>query len=317
MVCPTLWGADDSTDADFVDHELRQLAEDKWFMIRFEMMLIVELTAALRRLTYNAEGNGPLALVIFEEYELVRLEILLTYPELTFPGVLRLIAEKQATVADDEEKQRIKDYLIDYGKARYKPAIDYFEEHFSVEPTPGTAGAPLLKALNMFKGARLCNPDYMRKLAATTGLNAAFTEAMTGFRSMKILAAATPDKYRAHEDALRTELPAYVAACALIDYGNLGADGKSPFKEKLERLVEFWKSPYSDFPTWGKLAHYLFLFQPSVACVDRSFSFLRLILLRPGMDSALVDLIEGTLMEMYNTNMTDAELLEELLQADQ
>jgi hypothetical protein len=84
----------------------------------------------------------------------------------------------------------------------------------------------------------------------------------------------------------------------------LGADGDSPFKEKLECIAEFWR----------KLAHYLFLFQPSVACVDRSFSFLRLILLHPGMDAALVDLIEGTLMEMYNSGMSDADALQELLE---
>ena len=74
--------------------------------------------------------------------------------------------------------------------------------------------------------------------------------------------------------------------------------------------------PSSTYPTWRKLSHYLFLFQPSVACVDRSFSFLRLILLRPGMAGALVDLIEGTLMEMYNKDMSDAELLEELILAN-
>ena len=118
--------------------------------------------------------------------------------------------------------------------------------------------------------------------------------------------------YKAHEEGLRSELSAYMAACTYIDYGNLGSDDKSPFKEKLERLVKFWKKPTSDFPTWRKLAHYLFLFQPSVACVDRGFSLLRLILLRPGMENALVDLIEATLM--YNTSMTDAEMLEELLQ---
>jgi hypothetical protein len=312
-MCPTLWGRTSDDNTAPADEALRKLAEEKWFMIRFEMMLIVELTAALRRLTYNAEGNGPLALVIYDEYDLVRLEFLLTYAELSFPGVKRLIAEKQATTADEEEKQQIKDDLIQYGKVRYKPAIDYFEDHFSVEPTDDTAGAPLFKSLQMFKGARLCNPDFMRKLALTAGLNATITEAMVSFRSMKILTL-IPEMYKADEEGLRSELPAYIAACAYIDYGNLGSDNKSPFKEKLECLVEFWKKPSSDFPTWRKLAHYLFLFQPSVACVDRGFSMLRLILLRPGMNSALVDLIEATLMEMYNTSYTDAEMLEELLQ---
>ena len=313
MACPTLWGRTSDVDTAPVDDYIREQAAEKWFMIRFEMMLIVELTAAFRRLTYNAEGNGPLALVVYDEYDLVRIEILLNYPELSFTGVQRLIAEKQATTADEDDKQRIKEYLINYGKERYKPAIDYFEEHFSVEPTANTAGAPLFKSLNMFKGARVCNPDFMRKLSATAGLHVAVTEAMAGFRSMKILAD-NPDMYKAHEDGLRNELSAYLHSCELIDYGNLGSDNKSPFKEKLERLVQFWKNPCSDFPTWRKLAHYLFLFQPSVASVDRSFSFLRLILLRPGMDNALVDLIEATLMEMYNTDMTDADLLEELLQ---
>jgi hypothetical protein len=303
---------------DAVDEVARQVAKEKWFMIRFEQMLIIELTAALHRLTYNAEGNGPLALVIWDEYELVRISILLTYPELTFDGVKRLIREKQDTVEDPAAKQKIEDDLISYGKVRYLPAIQYFEEHFSVRPTPATAeapataGAPLWKAVEMFKGARVCNPDHMGKLSQTAQLNAAITEAMMGFRSMNILAD-QPEKFRADEAGLRSELPAYIAACALVDYSDLGTDFEFHFKEKLVRLVQFWKKPTPAFPTWRKLAHYLFLFQPSVACVDRSFSFLRLILNRPGMDSALVDLIEGTLMEMYNTT-NDDELLEELVQ---
>jgi hypothetical protein len=101
-------------------------------------------------------------------------------------------------------------------------------------------------------------------------------------------------------------------ACMQVDYSNLGADGDSPFKEKLECIAEFWKNPTSGYRTWRKLAHYLFLFQPSVACVP--FSFLRLILLRPGMDAALVDSIEGTRMEMYNSGMSDADALQELLE---
>ena len=98
---------------------------------------------------------------------------------------------------------------------------------------------------------------------------------------------------------------AYVAACDLIDYGNLDENNGSPFKQKLVLLTEFWKFPNSSYPSWRKLAHYLFLLQPSVACVDRSFSLLKLILQRPGMDGALVDLIEGTLMEMYNNTDED------------
>ena len=34
------------------------------------------------------------------------------------------------------------------------------------------------------------------------------------------------------------------------------------------------------------------------------------------MDSALVDLIEATLMEMYNTRLTNAQMLDELLLGD-
>lgn len=31
------------------------------------------------------------------------------------------------------------------------------------------------------------------------------------------------------------------------------------------------------------------------------------------MDNALIDLVEGTLMEMYNDDMSDVELLEEMM----
>jgi len=213
--------------------------------------------------------------------------------------------EKQHTVEGEQAKEQIRADLLAYGKVRYLAAIEYFKEHFSVMPTPHTAGAPLLQSLQMFRAARLCNPDHMRQLMNSGIVDTEFERAMLAFDSMKILATEGLEVIRVHQADLLRELPAYVAACDLIDYGNLDENNGSPFKQKLVLLTEFWKFPNSSYPSWRKLAHYLFLLQPSVACVDRSFSLLKLILQRPGMDGALVDLIEGTLMEMYNNTDED------------
>ncbi len=70
-----------------------------------------------------------------------------------------------------------------------------------------------------------------------------------------------------------------------------------------EKCDDFWYdngASGSKFPTWVKLARHLMLIQPSSASSERVFSRLLSILKRPGMHSALIDLIEVTLMLQYN-----------------
>ena len=89
------------------------------------------------------------------------------------------------------------------------------------------------------------------------------------------------------------EVSIYSHACLLENYSGL------QFKDKAKRVDDFWHDA-NDFPAWTKLAQHLSLLQPSSASVERVFSRLIAILRRPGMDTALIDNIEATLMLMYN-----------------
>jgi hypothetical protein len=157
--------------------------------------------------------------VIWDEYELVRISLLLSYETLEFPGVQALIRERQGTIADAAGKQAVKDYLVEYGKVRYKAGIDYWVDHFSARPEPAQPPlpayecAPLLMSLTMFKYARLCNPDYMRQVGAA--FNVLLVDAFTAFRTFNILADA-PCEFWAHEAGLREELSAYIMACMQV-----------------------------------------------------------------------------------------------------
>jgi hypothetical protein len=77
--------------------------------------------------------------------------------------------------------------------------------------------------------------------------------------------------------------------------------GPSPhFKLMARRIGEFWKDHADCFPTWTKLARLVMLLQPSSAASERVFSRLMAILKRPGMNTALIDYVESSLMLVYN-----------------
>jgi hypothetical protein len=161
--------------------------------------------------------------VIWDEYELVRISLLLSYETLEFPGVQALIRERQVTIADAAGKQAVKDYLVEYGKVRYKAGIDYWVDHFSAPPEPAQSplpayeGTPLLMSLTMFKYARLCNPDYMREVGTTGGaaFNVLLVVAFTAFRTFIILAMLRVSSRHTRQGSGRSSLPISWLACRL------------------------------------------------------------------------------------------------------
>ena len=98
-------------------------------------------------------------------------------------------------------------------------------------------------------------------------------------------------------DKLLQELPAYLAATQgfTVDHHDT--------KAFTEAVLGWWANNGTKFPTWAEAAQTVFSFTPNSASAERVFSLLKLIFgdLR---DRALADMMQATLMLMYNKRVS-------------
>lgn len=97
-------------------------------------------------------------------------------------------------------------------------------------------------------------------------------------------------------DALKSELPNYVAAAATvtIDYTETGEDHSFT-----KGVLKFFKEKGSNFPAWTACAQIVFTFTPNSAAAERVFSLLKSMFAEDQL-SALADYIQAAVMLRYN-----------------
>lgn len=296
-ICPAAW-AELPTDAE------KAAAAEIFFYIKLEMALIVETSAFCRTLAYNAEGDsGGVPIVFYEELQKVKLDFETHVPTMSYPRITALIDGNIAGIVDEAERNAARANLVDYCQVRVQPCVDYFKEHFL------NVGAPLKPMVQTYMSACLANPDYIRRVAHNgADLQEKLTTAIAQLRTMKSLMVDIEHPFIPHEAGLRAEFSEYIAASQHEDYSAVpyGEDvlNYNIFKEGLKKIVMFWK-PQRAFPTWRKFAHLMMLHQPSSCAAERVFSILQRVLKRQGMSGAHIDLIEATVMGIFNNNDTD------------
>ena len=183
---------------------------------------------------------------------------------------------------------------------------NYFLTHFWDDE------AKLRKLVRTYEAARICNPAFVHTKGGTFDIvfiGPLLDWLQDGMRSTwnaghardDVLIEPTPSNvkfWRADRVGLLAQLSAYKNHCANFDIAHYNS---LDYKEKCRMLDSFWSFEYAEFPAWTKLARNLQLLQPSSAFVERVFSQLKLILDRGGMEGALLDLIEGSLMLVVNS----------------
>lgn len=96
------------------------------------------------------------------------------------------------------------------------------------------------------------------------------------------------------------ELSAYKALAQTRNWEALHVSEKKQEKENLlQNITDFW-AVSRGVPAWRKFAHLCYLLQPSSACVERAFSFLKYIYDKLTKTSKQ-DLVEITLKLRYNS----------------
>ena len=68
-------------------------------------------------------------------------------------------------------------------------------------------------------------------------------------------------------------------------------------------MLGWWATHGTKFPTWAEAARIVFSFTPNSAAAERVFSLLKLYF-GDARDSALADMLQATLMLIYNKRAT-------------
>ena len=112
-----------------------------------ELDITVDAGEPFVKSTYRLEGDGPLALIAYEEISTLRATISTGH----YPNVVA-VSETLSSVLS------CRNQLIAYAKACLKPAYDYFETKCNED---------LAISISMFKCARLFDPSKMNDMKPT------------------------------------------------------------------------------------------------------------------------------------------------------
>ena len=114
-------------------------------VLMLELAITIDAGRPFVELTYNLEGDGPLAFTCYEEVEKLCGAIRISH----FPNLTRIaddLSGGQASVAQQ---------YLQYGRSCVQPGFDYIQDKFN---------SALKPAVMFFKAARLFNPHRVRDL---------------------------------------------------------------------------------------------------------------------------------------------------------
>ncbi len=161
--------------------KLLRIVEDECMCrkLKMEIAITVDAMEAFVKATYKLEGDGPIALVAYQQISLLYSHVSLEH----FPNV-NAVARSLANGNSTHERQ-----LIDYAKAACVPAYAYFKEKFDNDLRP---------IVLAFKSARYLSPSKVNELKPTANDMDSF--------------AAFPFLNTEAINGLKSELPEYLAA---------------------------------------------------------------------------------------------------------
>ncbi len=161
--------------------KLLRIVEDECMCrkLKMEIAITVDAMEAFVKATYKLEGDGPIALVAYQQISLLYSHVSLEH----FPNV-NAVARSLANGNSTHERQ-----LIDYAKAACVPAYANFKEKFDNDLRP---------IVLAFKSARYLSPSKVNELKPTANDMDSF--------------AAFPFLNTEAINGLKSELPEYLAA---------------------------------------------------------------------------------------------------------
>ena len=198
-------------------------------LLKMELASVVDVGTYFVKATYALEGDGVLVLTYYEHILKIRVAIQSGY----YPN-LQAVTRQEFPSSPTLQQQ-----WYAYALSCVKPGLDYFEDKFGNDSQNPVAA---------FKAARLFCPSKVNEIKPT----ASDVDSLNAFPFLQ-----------EHIDALKAELPVYVAMAADVD-------------SSMDSL-EWWKRhrEADGITTWLSAAQKLFLVQPSSASAECVFSILK------------------------------------------
>jgi hypothetical protein len=270
------------------------------FLIRLELAIICDCTRRLHEATYHLEGDGPVALLAYDEVQTALRSISVANID-SFPLVVFIIDAKVQAIEDEDEAIAVHNNWSDYVLEKIQYANHYCHTHFVQ-----TVDRPLRVDDNnfghlqgLFEVFALCNPDFINRKRLVLG--GGFNVNLVYYIQQKLTwlsanhthftARITPEL---RIDLLR-QVEEYLAVCVDINYQDLH------FNQKIDALLEFWRLHRLNhrLSAWWEFAQIGFLYQPASGSVERLFSHLTRVLSseREGSND---DLIKAGVYQAYD-----------------
>lgn len=218
--------------------------------LQIEIAVIVDAGMPFVQATYQLEGDGPLALTAYEAISALSTAVSLAH----YPNV-QAVAR---TICSNVLSQQ---HWLQYAASCVQPGLQYFEDH---------KATTMKNLLACYKAACLFSPAKLQEMQPSC----ADVDSLPAFPFLS-----------GSLDALKSELPAYLAASEDIDASY------DP--------LEFWKRHRSSLPGWAAALLKVLLVQPSSAAAERVFSILKQSF-GDQQYRSLQDYIETSLMLQYN-----------------
>ena len=280
--------------------------DEKFLVTAFvEIAVVVDVPKKVREATYLIEGDGPIAVMIVEILDSVAGYYRSVFEEMDFTNVRRHIA------------QAVSLHIAPPGYDLRAPVLDEFDQnqrYASDPPLPQPVNnvnkeiawdlvlawkkyclklsAPYMKYFNDMVMDHNCLPLWCAASMADPSNSGHKGRIMVTDLRTRIQPLMGKLVNSALLDRMIGELSEYERSCRAIDWSN------NSWAERLDKIETFW-STRNLLPAWTEFAHLVFLLQPTSACVERSFSMLKLIM-GDQQTRSLRDEIEASLMLRFS-----------------
>lgn len=218
--------------------------------LHLELIVVVAVAKPLVEATYLLEGNGPLALIAYDQVMRVKAYFELHKDGATWPGVPAALADYTAEMAaiqgDDANENDIRHSSVLLVQQIVAPVEAYFLSRI-FEHLGGDVA--------IYKVLRNANPIAVRRSPPTVNEFTADVESLDHFLPVDI-------------DKMIRELPRYI---------NIVQNWAPPadIAEELDSIVSFWRINGSEMPALSRFVKYAFTIITSSAAAERVFSVIK------------------------------------------
>jgi hAT family C-terminal dimerisation region len=217
--------------------------------LHLELSVVVAVAKPLVEATYLLEGNGPLALIAYDQVMRVKAYFELHKDGATWPGVQAALADYTSEIAVIEGEGANENDIRKSTVLLVQQIVAPVEQYFLSRIFDHLGGD-----VAIYKVLRNANPIAVRRLPPTVNEFAADVESLDHFLPEDI-------------DQMIREFPRYINVVQNWAPADIA--------DELDSIVSFWRNNGNQMPTLSRFVKYAFTIITSSAAAERVFSVIK------------------------------------------